>query len=363
MPNLPIEDRFKISPFLVFYLITSMQIGIGALGYQRLIAQYAHEDAWISVLIAGILIHVIVWMMYKILETVDGDLVTAHIYIAGNFIGKFLSSIFVFYFFTYALTILRSYLEVIQVWMFPTMSIFWFTLAYLLLSIYIIYGGFRTVVGIAFFGIVLPAYLFLVFGFNLKFANFEHLMPILDNSFKDILLGSYHMSLTFVGFEIVLFFYPFIKNPEKSKKWAHLAILTTTLLYTGLMMLTLSFFSEEQLRKSIWATLTMWKIVQMPFVERFEYIGIATWSLVILPNFCISLWVASRLLKRIFNVQQKKGVILISIISLIVINFIKTREQVGLINDYTGKVGFIFTFFYIPILLAAVLIVKKVKKK
>lgn len=340
-----------------------MQIGIGVLGYQRLIAQYAHEDAWISVLIAGIIIHFIVWMMYKIMEAVDGDLVTAHIYIAGNFIGKLLSTIFVFYFFTYALTILRSYLEVIQVWMFPTMSIFWFTLAYLLLCIYIIYGGFRTVVGIAFFGIVLPAYLFLIFGFNLRFANFEHLMPILDNSFKDILLGSYHMSLTFVGFEIVLFIYPFIKNPEKSKKWAHLAILTTTLLYTGLMMLTISYFSEEQLRRSIWATLTMWKIVQMPFVERFEYIGIATWSLVILPNFCISLWVASRLLKRIFNIQQKKGVILISIICLIVINFIKTREQVGLINDYTGKIGFIFTFFYIPILLVLVLIVKKVKEK
>lgn len=363
MPDQPIDERFKISPFLVFYMITSMQIGIGVLGYQRIISQYAKNDAWISVLVTGACIHIIIWMIYKIAETVDGDLVTAHIYVAGNFVGKFLSSLFIIYFFVYALTVLRSYLEVIQVWMFPTMSIFWFSLAYMLLCMYIIYGGFRTVVGIAFFGIVLPSYLFLVFGFNLKFADFQHLLPIWNNSLKEILLGSYHMSLTFIGFEIILFFYPFIKNPQKSKKWAHLAVLTTTLIYTGLMMITISYFSEDQLKKSIWATLTMWKIVEMPFVERFEYIGIATWSLVILPNICISLWVASRLMRRIFNLRQKNGIIIVAIAVLIVINFINTREEVGLINDYTGKIGFIFNFIYIPLLLVAVLIAKKVKKE
>lgn len=99
MQEQPIPDRLKISPFLVFYLIMSMQIGIGVLSYQRVIAKDAGYDAWISILFAGGCIHVILWMIYKIAETVDGDFVTAHKYLTGNLIGKTISSIFIGYFF------------------------------------------------------------------------------------------------------------------------------------------------------------------------------------------------------------------------------------------------------------------------
>ncbi|MBP2240405.1 spore germination protein (amino acid permease) [Cytobacillus eiseniae] len=362
MPEQPIADKFKISPFLVLYMIMSMQIGIGVLGYQRIIVAEAKNDAWISVLVAGFALQFILWMIYKINETVNGDIVTAHIYVAGNFVGKLLSSIFIIYYFILSLTVQRSYLEVIQVWMFPKMSIFWYTLAYMILCIYIIYGGFRTVVGIAFFGLVLPSYLFPIFGFSLSLGEVNHLLPIFEQSIKDILLGAYKMSLTFIGFEVVLFFYPFIKEPKKSKKWAHLGLLLTTLIYTCIMIITITYFSMDLLAKSIWASLSMWKIVNFPFVERFEYIGIATWSLVILPNICIALWISSRLMKRIFNLQQKKGVIFIAMATLFAINFFPTRVEVNLLNNLTAKAGFVFTFIYIPLLFIAVMIAKKVKK-
>ncbi len=358
-----ILERYKISPFLVFYLILSMQIGIGILGFQRTLSIHSSQDAWISVLIAGLSLHVYLWMIYKIAETVNGDIVTAHIYVAGNLIGKLISSLFIVYFFINMLTVLRSYIEIIQVWMFPDLSTFWFSFAILLLSIYVINGGFRTVVGISFFGFILPSYLFLIFGYNLKFSNFNHLLPIWEHSLKDILLGSYHMSLTIIGFETVLFFYPFIKDPQKSKKWAHFALLSTTFIYTGLMVLTIAYFSDEQLHKSIWATLTMWKIVKMPFMDRFEYIGIATWMLVILPNICTSIWIASRMLKRIFHIQQKKGIYFITIVTLIVINFFQTHDKVAKLQEYTAKTGFVCIFIYIPLLFISVMIAKRVKKR
>lgn len=357
-----IPERFKIPPFLVFYMIISTQIGIGILGYQRLISSIVGQDAWISVLIAGVLLHIILWMIYKIVETVNGDIVTAHVFVAGNTGGKLLSSIFIVYYSMYSLVVVRSFIEVIQVWMFPDISIFWFTVAIMLLCIYIVYGGFRTVVGIAFFGAVLPSYLIFTFSYNIQFAEFQNLFPIWDHSMKDLLLGAYHMSLTYIGFEIVLFFYPFIKEPQKSKKWAHLALLTTTFVYTLLMIITIVYFSEEQLQMKIWATLTMWKMVKLPFAVRFEYIGIATWILVILPNICISIWIASRLLRRIFSIRQKKGVLIIAFIQILVINFLRTRENVDQLNTYTGKAGFIFNFIYIPLLFIWIMIVKKVKK-
>ncbi|WML58130.1 GerAB/ArcD/ProY family transporter [Neobacillus sp. PS2-9] len=358
-----VPEKAKVSPFLVFFLVHSMQVGIGVLGFQRIIALTAGYDAWMSVIFAGLSIHIIIWMMYKILETVDGDIVTAHSFVFGKKIGKLLSLPFVLYFLMIALTLLRTFIEVVQVWMFQDMSTFWYSFAFCGLAIYIVFGGFRTVTGVAFFGVVLPAYLVLTFFFTIPYADVQNLLPIFDHSVKDLAMASYQMSLTFLGYEVLLFFYPFIKDPQKSKKWAHIGVLYTTFLYTLLTIVTFTYFSEGQLQKNIWATLTVWKVVEMPFVERFEYIGIANWNIIILPNFCIALWCGSRIIKRVTHVKQKYGVLFLALMTLTLINFFKTREQINTLIDYTGKIAFFLNYGYIPLLFFLVLIVKKVKKK
>ncbi|WP_147533994.1 GerAB/ArcD/ProY family transporter [Bacillus marasmi] len=358
----PIAENSKISPFLVYYLIISMQIGIGILGYQRMIAKDAGYDSWIAVLVTGLFIHIILWMMYKILETVDGDMVKVHQYIMGEKIGKLFSSIFIFYFCLYSITVLRSFVEVIQVWMFPDISVFWFSFAFYGLCIYIIFGGFRTVTGIAFFGTVLPIYLIFIFGYALPYADISNIQPIMDHSIKELLKACFHMSLTYTGYETLLFVYPFLKNPQKSKKWAHFSVLTTTIIYTGLALITFSYFAEKQLQETIWPTLNIWKIVEMPFVERFEYIGIANWNLIVLPNVCISLWIASRLMKQIFKLKQRKGIIIVSLACLIGSSMITTRLEINNLSNIFGYSSFAINMFYIPCLFIAVMIAKKVKQ-
>ncbi|MGF6952389.1 spore germination protein AB [Neobacillus sp. B4I6] len=358
-----VPEKAKISPFLVFFLVHTMQLGIGVLGYQRIIAQTAGYDAWISVVIAGLSVHIILWMIYKIAETANGDIVSAHTFVFGKKMGKLLSLPFVLYFLLICVSVLRTFIEVVQVWMFQDMSTFWYSLAFCSLAIYIIFGGFRTVTGVAFFGVVLPAYLLFTFFFTIPYADLRNLLPIFDHSIRDLVMASYQMSLTYLGYEILLFIYPFIKEPQKSKKWAHLGVLFTTFLYTFLTIVTFAYFSEGQLQKNVWATLTMWKIVEMPFVERFEYIGIANWNIIILPNFCIALWCASRIVKRVTNMKQKYGVLILAMVVLITINFLKTRQQIHTLIDYTGKIAFWINYGYIPLLFFLILIVKKVKKK
>ncbi|WP_176167270.1 GerAB/ArcD/ProY family transporter [Mesobacillus jeotgali] len=358
-----VPERLQISPFLVLYLIMSMQIGIGVLGYQRIIAKDAGYDAWMSVLAAGFSIHIIIWMIYKICGTVNGDIVAANAFVFGKKIGAALSSLFIVYLMILILAVLRTYLEVIQVWMFPEISVFWYSFVFMILSVYIVFGGFRTVTGIAFFCLVLPSYLLLTFFFALKYADFRNLLPVFDHSIKELSMGAYNMALTYIGFEVPLFFYPFIKDAPKSQKWAHLGVFLTTIIYTALAIITFVYFSEAQLAKSIWATLEMWKIVTMPFVERFEYIGIANWNLVILPNICIALWGSSMILKRAFKLQQKKGVILLALISLFAMLFFDSRAKINLLNDWTAKIGFALTYIYIPILFIGTFIAKKVRSK
>jgi spore germination protein AB len=359
----PIPERRKISPFLVFYLIHSVQVGVGVLGFQRVIAIHAGYDSWISIILAGGLTHILMFMMYRIVQMSDGDLASAHTFAFGKWIGKIFSFIFVLYFAALVVTIIRTYIEVVQVWMFPRMNTFLFSLLFLLLVIYIVKGGIRTIAGVSFFGLILPSYLLLTFGFTFQYADFRNILPIFDHSIMDILKSMKSMSLTYLGYESILLIYPFIKEGKASQKWAQWGLFASTVVYTFIGIISFAFFSEGQLKKTVWATLSMWKILELPFVERFEYIGIANWCLIILPNACIAIWCASRIVKRITPLKQSTSLIWLSLVCLSVLTLFPNREKVDMLNNILSQTGFYINFVYIPFLFVLILVIKRVKKK
>ncbi|MFD2680234.1 GerAB/ArcD/ProY family transporter [Bacillus seohaeanensis] len=358
-----IPERRKISPFLVFYLIHSVQVGVGVLGFQRVIAVNAGYDSWISIILAGGLTHILMFMMYRIVQMSDGDLVSAHTFAFGKWIGKIFSFIFVLYFAALVVTIIRTYIEVVQVWMFPRMNTFLFSLFFLLLVIYIVKGGIRTIAGVSFFGLILPSYLLLTFGFTFQYADFRNILPIFDHSIMDILKSMKSMSLTYLGYESILLIYPFIKEGKASQKWAQWGLFASTLVYTLIGIISFAFFSEGQLKKTVWATLSMWKILELPFVERFEYIGIANWCLIILPNACIAIWCASRIVKRATPLKQSTSLIWLSLVCLSVLTLFPNREKIDMLNNILSQTGFYINFVYIPFLFVLILVIKRVKKK
>ncbi|MFP3340053.1 GerAB/ArcD/ProY family transporter, partial [Micrococcus sp. SIMBA_131] len=82
-------------------------------------AKYAGNDAWISVLVAGLSLNVIIFLIYKIMMKEKGDLISLHHNLFGKWIGGLLSLIAIVYFIAMGITVLRTYIEVVQVWMFP----------------------------------------------------------------------------------------------------------------------------------------------------------------------------------------------------------------------------------------------------
>lgn len=357
-----IPENKKISPFLVFFLVHANQVGVGVLGFQRPISEDAGYDAWISIIIVSLFIHLAMWIILKMVFTVNGDFLSIHEFIFGKWIAKILGTVLIVYLCLTAVIVLRNYIEIIQVWMFPRMQTFWFALVFLILVIYIVGGGLRVITGIAFFSVILPTYILFIFFFVFPYSDFTNLLPVLDHSLADLFKGTRAMSFTMTGFEALLFFYPFIKEPNKAKKWAHLGIALTIATHIYLAIITFAYFPEAQIQKNIWPTLTMWKIVEMPFVERFEYIGIANWCIVVLPNICIPLWAASRMAKQIFSIRQKTAVPILALIILVSISMLSTRTSINLLTDITGQAGFYLNFIYIPLLFLATLVARKVKK-
>ncbi|UZM97714.1 spore germination protein [Lysinibacillus sp. MHQ-1] len=90
--NNPIQLNPKemINAYLLFFVVHSAQIGVGIQGFQRIIYQDARQDAWISVLIAGIATHIVTFCMIKTLDIYGShDLYGIQQDIFGKWMGNF----------------------------------------------------------------------------------------------------------------------------------------------------------------------------------------------------------------------------------------------------------------------------------
>lgn len=113
--------------------------------------------------------------------------------------------------------------------------------------------------------------------------------------------------------------------------------------------MTTVYFSQEHLHRTIWPALSMWKIVRLPIVERFEFIGITTWIVILLPNICLSCWAASRGVKEIFSLRQKSIIPWFLGLIFMMTIFISDRRDIEYLNKMVSNTGFYTVFIYIPV--------------
>jgi hypothetical protein len=58
-------NKLTVSPFLVFFLFYASMVEAGIWNYQKALVQYAGYNAWMSIPVTGMSIHLIIWMMYR----------------------------------------------------------------------------------------------------------------------------------------------------------------------------------------------------------------------------------------------------------------------------------------------------------
>ncbi|GIQ66770.1 hypothetical protein PACILC2_53380 [Paenibacillus cisolokensis] len=254
--------------------------------------------------------------------------------------------------------ILRSFIETIQVWIFPQLQTWLLGFVLLVLAYYIVLGGFRVIVGICLLScvhyILLPTY-----GFLTNYLHFSNLTPILEHSITDLFKASKQMSFSFLGVEILLICYPFIKKPKQSQKWVHAASFTLTLFYLSLVIFSLAFYSRGQLLNEEWPTLTLFKFIRLPFIERFEFVGVSFNLFRVLPILCLAIWAASRATKILFAVRQSKVVPLFLLMVFIMICLLPNRQSIDAGISFMSTIGCYLVYAYIPFLFVLHLFRKK----
>ncbi|WP_059172619.1 GerAB/ArcD/ProY family transporter [Bacillus sp. FJAT-27445] len=359
-----IQEKYKVSPFFLFFLLISSQIGEGVLNYQAKIASGSGQDSWLSVLLVGLSMNVLLILGYYVIKNSSGgDLISFHMEAFGKYIGSFLNVLLVLYLLLGGFLQVYNYIDLLQTFAFDRIPIWELTFAMCLVLYYIVSGGFRVVTGVVFWGVIIPLIFALPFLVLIQYLQLRNIMPIFNHGFSDYVKSAKESVYLFRGFECVLIYLPFIKNSNKSIKWAHLGLLATTLFYFALTVITFLYYSQGKLLSTKWPTLTMIKIISFTVVESFEFIFIFVFFIVIVSAVCIFLWSCTRALKVTFNFKPSRallGILAAYFLLNIGLEDISFGQKINRAGTYFTL---IFFYAYIPLLFLVSLLRKKRKNR
>ncbi|MGM9949267.1 MAG: GerAB/ArcD/ProY family transporter [Lysinibacillus sp.] len=361
--TMQIKPTQQINAFLIAFIISTNQVGIGLMGFQQHLYHFAKQDSWISLIFSFLLAHVVLFIIIKTLALYESnDIYGIHQDIFGTFIGNFLNVLYVSYCGTIFLIILRTYIEIIHTWVFYNLSSWFLSATLLLLLIYAFTGNLRVIVGVSFFTIIMS----FLWNFSLipplKYADMNYLLPVLQTDIVDILKGTYFMAFTIIGFEIINVIYPFIKDKNKVNRYSHLGLVATLLIFLPISLVSLVYFSGEQLSKTVWPTLTMLSIVRLPFIERIDIFLICFSVVIILPNLCLYAWAVYRGINRIVNISPSKFIWSFSLLMGILAFMIQSVQQLDALSRIFTPIGFTVAYVYPFILYILALVKRKFRK-
>ncbi|MCM3626805.1 spore germination protein [Paenibacillus glycanilyticus] len=360
------SEQYTISPYLIIFPLYVGMVGVGILTYQRRVMEHAGYNSWVSLIITGLSMHLLLWMLYKILSSIEDsrDIVAINHKLFGKWLGNLINLAIVLYFVLGAFVKFKVYVEMIQVWLFPSMNFLPVSIVILLIVYYAVSGGLRSVTGIAVWATMISC-LSIVPQVSLTFPYLHpmNLLPLFNHSATDILLSSKDMGFEYLGFETLLFIYPFVKTPEKSQKWAHLIMILVTLLYLMILILAFMFFTEEQLLHTIWPTLNMIGIFEVPLLQRLEYMAVSLWFIKIIAGISIFIWAACRGMKLAFHFRPRISLIVFLAAITVSSYFIIDHRTVEWVSKMYANVGLYFIYAYIPFIFLCVMVRKRLASR
>ncbi|MEK3882947.1 endospore germination permease [Paenibacillus sp. PL2-23] len=345
--NKPIT-RFQ---FIVFIHLT--QVGIGILTLPSVLHESAGTDGWISIIAGGLMsILLSILIILSVRSTNYNNFQELLINTFGSWIGKFVMLLWSGYACLAAMTVILQAVFIINTWILPHTPPY-VILCLFTVPLYIIIRN--SIQDLARYGeavFFLCAWMPLISIPLVDKLQWIHLLPIAKEGWSPIIYAVQTTALSFLGFELIYFFYPNLEDKTKAISAVVIANLMSMLLFLFVALLCFMYFSPDEIESHLWPTLQLLKTIELPFIERFEIIFLSLYLFILsmtgLPYFYFFL----QGLSSVFSITDHKRLLkwFITVMLLAGLFFHTTYEQVFHLSRWWNTAGIYYSFGF-PILL------------
>lgn len=355
------DDKITTSQAAVF--LTNTVLGAGILTMPRYITQAMKTpDSWITILLGGIIVMLVVLLMVKLSQQFPGQTVFQYAgRIAGKFPSKVLCLLLVVYFIMIAGFEIRSLAEVTLFFLLEGTPIWAVILPFIWIGTYLVLGGINSIARV--FQIIFPITILVLlgsYGFSLRLFDINNLRPVLGNGVLPVLHGLKSSVLVYTGCEVVMTLVAFMQHPQQAVKAMIGGIAIPFVLYFLTIVFVIGGLTIDSVITSTWPTIDLIRSFEYTgfFVERLEFPLMVIWLMQMFCNFCSFFFQASLGISQLFKFPVIPVIYVMVPVIFLATMVPKSIQDVFALGDVIGSMGLIL-FLLLPVLLSIVWIIRK----
>ncbi|MCE7793579.1 spore germination protein [Salipaludibacillus sp. CUR1] len=351
----------RISAKQIFFLIVQTQIGIAVLTLPARVFAEAEWEGWISILIAGGFVQCLLILYISLVHRFkDHTFFTMTRILIGKPLSVVVNFSYFIYFLTVTILILTLYYRTIASWLFPETPK-WIIMALIVsAAVFLVREDIHI---IARFYTLVSCLLILIIGVQLTgytAAQPLYLLPLGHIGIADYLKGADASLQAMLGFELILFIYPFIQGAKKEvTKISSYAIWFTIGVYVFSSVTAFLFFSPDEIVLVPNPVLYMLKAFTSPVVDRLDLIFISVWIISVTTSLMTYLFLASQYTQVIFSLKKRKSAVFyLGLLILFIALFFESNEAIDAFSEFVGNISYTF-IVGIPFILLIIALVRK----
>lgn len=345
--------NISITRTQLFFLIIKTQIGIGLLSLPSEIQSSAKGNAWISVLVAGCAIQLLLlvyWHLYKQYPQHTLSQITVRVF--GAPIGKTLNFVYFLSFIMIAGYACTLYVQLVHNWML-TLTPAWALLLLIIgTGIYLALENLRVIA--RFFVLASTLFVILLLVSLLTFTNDMHitnLLPLSQSGMKEILKGSEKTFFSLLGFEVILFFFAQVESSTSRGLLGVVSLANgfVTLFYTYFVVICLIGFNPPSLEQMNEPVLYLFKGLTFQLFDRLDLIFLTIWIIPMTATIVSYLCIAGKSLTTSQSSYRKMIGVTGGLVFLLA-SYLSTREDLKSFSKWM-EYGYLVMIAALPILM------------
>ncbi len=249
------------------------------LSLPRITSAHAGQDAWISVIIGGIIPLFSLIMIERMGRRFPNlGFVEMSQAVFGKIIGTFLVVIFIAYMVFYSAITVRLFVELTSLYILPQTPRLVISFMTVISVIYIVGKGAKVVARVQelTFYTVLP--MFLLFVPAVMFAGeINYLLPVGGAGLSNIMQGALVAAFPYAGVEVLWVAYSWVTHKEDVLKAGITALSITIFIYIMVTIFSLLVFGSDMMQKINWPVLALLKVPHLRVIERLDFFFLIVW--------------------------------------------------------------------------------------
>lgn len=336
------NGKLNISILQFILLIFGIQIGIGMLALPREIANKAGTSSWIAIIFGGLLSTMISIAFIKIREkSPSSNFVDFITFYLGKVLGRILVFIISIYFICMGFTVLVRTILYIQSYILQQTSLTMVLLIFLVPTYQLVSGGVHLIAKYVETIFPIIVFVLLMLLFTLKDMNIYYIFPIIKDGWMPIFKTIPTTTLSFLGIEVILLIYPYLKEKEKAIKGVIIGNAMSTFTYLFVTLICFVVYSPYEITKIYEPVIDILSVLEFQYVERLDFVLLSLFILVISKTWVTYLWAGMTGITELFQIKRFIMVLLLLFIVFVLITYvvIPTFTTTNIWINYTSKIG------------------------